>query len=243
MSQFNFVSRFSVSKALLLGRREAGPAPHFSSWWIEKFYTRFTLPAEPWVRGGGSTSPPARQPHVNIENLQQICLKHLPPAVNYICPQFVMLMREESSHFPSYQRLGSQQNAKPDLGHLEQLKLFLLLAKVAINWKCWAYFLKKISHPKCNLFWRDNLAFDREMLRCSWWQLLVVRTWYNSLMDHKGTRGTETYSSQLLGGDGAISVLVEQGECLLEFSDLLLGKLISLERKKVKKNIFSKLFC
>ena len=46
----------------------------------------------------------------------------------------------------------------------------------------------------------------------------------------------DTYSSQLLGGDGAISVLVEQGECLLELSDLLLGQLISLERKNVKTN-------
>ena len=38
-----------------------------------------------------------------------------------------------------------------------------------------------------------------------------------------------TYSSQLLGGDGAISVLVEQGKCFLELSDLLLCQLIGLE--------------
>ena len=35
--------------------------------------------------------------------------------------------------------------------------------------------------------------------------------------------------SQLLGGDGAISVLVEQREGLFEFGNLLLGQLISLE--------------
>ena len=51
---------------------------------------------------------------------------------------------------------------------------------------------------------------------------------------------TDTYSSQLLGGDGAVSVLVEQGECLLELSDLLLGQLISLGRKNGKKKIFQK---
>ena len=50
-----------------------------------------------------------------------------------------------------------------------------------------------------------------------------------------------TYSSQLLGGDGAISVLVEQGECLLELSDLLFGQLISLERKNGKNNILQRL--
>ena len=36
-----------------------------------------------------------------------------------------------------------------------------------------------------------------------------------------------THSAKLLGGDGAITVLVEEGECLLEFSDLFLGKLVS----------------
>ena len=34
-------------------------------------------------------------------------------------------------------------------------------------------------------------------------------------------------SAQLLGGDGAITVLVEQGEGLLELSDLLFGQLVS----------------
>ena len=33
--------------------------------------------------------------------------------------------------------------------------------------------------------------------------------------------------AELLGGDGAITVLVEEGEGLLELSDLLLGKLVS----------------
>ena len=35
--------------------------------------------------------------------------------------------------------------------------------------------------------------------------------------------------AQLLGGDGAVAVLVEQGERLLELGDLLLGQLISLK--------------
>ena len=35
-------------------------------------------------------------------------------------------------------------------------------------------------------------------------------------------------SAELLGGDGAITVLVEQGEGLLELRDLLLGKPVSL---------------
>ena len=43
----------------------------------------------------------------------------------------------------------------------------------------------------------------------------------------------ETYSSQLLGGDGAVSILVEEGECLLELSDLLLSQLISLEHTQL----------
>jgi len=34
-------------------------------------------------------------------------------------------------------------------------------------------------------------------------------------------------SAELLGGDGAITVLVEQGECLLELGDLFFGQLIS----------------
>ena len=38
-----------------------------------------------------------------------------------------------------------------------------------------------------------------------------------------------TYSSQFLGGDGAISVLVEEGKCFLELSDLFLSQLISLK--------------
>ena len=64
LSQFNFVvARFSVSKALLLGRREASQssAAHFTSWWIEDFYTRSTsFPAQLGVnvarrvRGGKS---------------------------------------------------------------------------------------------------------------------------------------------------------------------------------------------
>jgi len=34
-----------------------------------------------------------------------------------------------------------------------------------------------------------------------------------------------TNGAELLGGDGAIAVLVEEGESLLELRDLLLGKL------------------
>merc|ERR1719272_1178843 len=33
--------------------------------------------------------------------------------------------------------------------------------------------------------------------------------------------------SKLLGGNGTITILVEQGECLLELGDLLFGKLVS----------------
>lgn len=40
-----------------------------------------------------------------------------------------------------------------------------------------------------------------------------------------------TYSSQLLGGDGAVSILVEQGESLLELGNLFLSQLISLHNK------------
>merc|ERR1719238_1646969 len=38
--------------------------------------------------------------------------------------------------------------------------------------------------------------------------------------------------SQLLGGDGAIAVLVEEGESLLELGNLFLSKLIGLKKKK-----------
>jgi hypothetical protein len=40
--------------------------------------------------------------------------------------------------------------------------------------------------------------------------------------------------AQLLGGDGAVAVLVKEGEGLLELSDLLLGQLVSLKSKKIK---------
>ena len=43
--------------------------------------------------------------------------------------------------------------------------------------------------------------------------------------------------SQLLGGDGAIAILVEKGECLLELGDLLLGKLVGL-KNSIKLNDF-----
>ena len=33
--------------------------------------------------------------------------------------------------------------------------------------------------------------------------------------------------SKLLGGNGTVTILVEQGECLLELGDLLCGKLVS----------------
>jgi len=45
--------------------------------------------------------------------------------------------------------------------------------------------------------------------------------------------------AQLLGGDGAISVLVEQGEGLLELCDLLLGQLISLKRNEIREQFKS----
>ena len=80
-----------------------------------------------------------------------------------------MLRGGERSHFLSYLKLlDSQQNAKPDL---EQLKLFLLLLKAAINsealrLRSWCSPFKR-SHlpcPRCNLFSKDKFAFDREML-------------------------------------------------------------------------------
>ncbi len=40
------------------------------------------------------------------------------------------------------------------------------------------------------------------------------------------------YGAQLLCGDGAIAVLVEEGEGLLELGNLLLGQLIRLEKRK-----------
>ena len=43
-----------------------------------------------------------------------------------------------------------------------------------------------------------------------------------------------THCSKLLGGDGAVTVLVEQGEGLLELSDLLFGQLISLDTNKAQ---------
>jgi hypothetical protein len=39
----------------------------------------------------------------------------------------------------------------------------------------------------------------------------------------------KTYCSQLLGGDGAVSILVEEREGLLELSNLLLCQLVSLD--------------
>ena len=36
--------------------------------------------------------------------------------------------------------------------------------------------------------------------------------------------------SQLQGSDGAISILVEKGECFLELGNLLLGKLVGLKK-------------
>jgi hypothetical protein len=41
--------------------------------------------------------------------------------------------------------------------------------------------------------------------------------------------------SQLLCGDGSIAILVEQGECLLEFGDLLFRQLIGLQEWSSKK--------
>ena len=42
--------------------------------------------------------------------------------------------------------------------------------------------------------------------------------------------------SQLLGGDGAVAILVEQGEGLLELGDLLFGQLVGLQSmKNIKK--------
>ena len=71
----------------------------------------------------------------------------------------LMLAKREQSHFLSYLKLGSKQNANP---YLEQLKLFLLLAKAAVNWMI-IVFPKKEFALRCDLFWQ--FAFDREMLR------------------------------------------------------------------------------
>ena len=42
-------------------------------------------------------------------------------------------------------------------------------------------------------------------------------------------KDNNTYSSQLLCGDGAVTILVEQGKCFLELGDLLLCQLIGLK--------------
>merc|ERR1711865_848938 len=64
------------------------------------------------------------------------------------------------------------------------------------------------------------------------WEIDGARTISINLVDHvlelsfsrvlaKGAHD----GAELLGGNGTITILVEQGECLLEFSNLFLGKL------------------
>ena len=65
----------------------------------------------------------------------------LPPAVNYlslVCNVNANWAGREESRviFSMFSLISnSQQNAEPDLEHLEQLKLFLLLTKEAIHWR------------------------------------------------------------------------------------------------------------
>ena len=61
--------------------------------------------------------------------------------------------------------------------------------------------------------------------------VVIVQPKLANLSRKLGNR--ETHRSELLGGDGAISVLVEEGEGLLELGDLLLGQLVSLGGHKV----------
>ena len=61
--------------------------------------------------------------------------------------------------------------------------------------------------------------------------VVIVQPKLANLSGKLGNR--ETHRSELLGGDGAISVLVEEGEGLLELGDLLLGQLVSLGGHKV----------
>jgi hypothetical protein len=48
--------------------------------------------------------------------------------------------------------------------------------------------------------------------------------------------------AQLLGRDGAIAVLVEEREGLLELGDLFLGQLIGLEQVSMLRSLFSAFF-
>jgi len=45
--------------------------------------------------------------------------------------------------------------------------------------------------------------------------------------------------SQLFGGDCTVAILVEQGKCLLEFSNLLFCQLIGLKKRKQSQTVFS----
>ena len=42
--------------------------------------------------------------------------------------------------------------------------------------------------------------------------------------------------AQLLGGDGAVAILVEEGEGLLELGDLLFSQLVSLKKSTILNN-------
>ena len=66
-----------------------------------------------------------------------------------------------------------------------------------------------------------------------------------NLVDHVlqlGLRGVLSQrphdGAQLLGGDGAIAVLVDQAERLLELGDLLLGQLVGLQGDQTMKRSF-----
>ena len=84
-------------------------------------------------RQDSSTLPPSG--HVDGKwKIQQTCSEHLPPVENYLSPACNVSKRGgESFSLLSEARL--QQNAKPDLEHLEQLKQFLFLVNAAINWE------------------------------------------------------------------------------------------------------------
>ena len=103
-----------------------------------------------------------------------------------------MLRGGERSHFLSYLKLlGSQQNAKPDL---EQLKLFLLLLKAAINsealrLRSWcSRSLQKISCHAQDVIYSQRTSL---LLTGKCWDEVSDSSWLSELdttavIDHKG---------------------------------------------------------
>ena len=102
-----------------------------------------------------------------------------------------MLRGGERSHFLSYLKLlDSQQNAKPDL---EQLKLFLLLLKAAINLEVLEIEILLFSLQKISCHTQDVIYSRRTSLlltgKC--WDEVSDSSWLSELdttavIDHKG---------------------------------------------------------